>query len=185
MSQDYPKCTTKSELFSHSGDQHQLLSQEINRILQGENASVLSKPVLQADQPWLLWVEPIPRTDKNHCPGLYSGTGFGAESCQDLQKILDENWQFSEFFWFVPGVTLHAVQTEQGMLLKRTDAQAPAVETLQRTPYLRQDTKRFQKATWLDEIATSSPLIKDKQLSLAQYRCEKTKQVEYILQEGV
>lgn len=183
MSKDYPKCES----------QVQITTEKLSEILQlvnvGDNAHGFSTPFLVGDAPWLLWVEPIARTGHQRCTSVFSGKG--ADDSQSLTEVLESGWEFSEFFWFTPGTTLHGIKTEQNTLLKQVKAIDSPKGNDSRTPYLRQDMNRFdQELTFIDHLK-NQPLIKENRLVFLEYKtqwhlnCECNQSIEYIIKEGV
>ncbi len=141
-----------------------------------ENATLLK------NTPWFLWVEPLAKAEQVYCPALFEGVG---RPCSKLTTVLENDWQFSEFYLFQEGLTYHGLQLESGAYIRTIRAELDNTEQTQapaRTPYLRQDLKQRFELAQLSTSLTAQQLIfhalEDTETGLTEYVLSKAKQGE-------
>ena len=157
-----------------------LESGQFTNITQPDNA--FNRIQLPIEQDWLLWVEPVAKPTANRCQSLYSREQAGKLSDAINQA---DGWQFSECYWFMRGMTLHAIATSQQVKIKLARLSKTGNEPAKRTPYLWQEAKqrKLQKLGWLEQLnAGQAPLLKDGQLQLMECKSDKAT-TEYLLME--
>lgn len=137
-----------------------------------ENATLLK------NTPWFLWVEPLAKAEKVYCPALFKGVGH---QCSTLKTVLENDWQFSEFYLFQEGLTYHGLQLESGAYIRTIKADLDNMSKTQvaeRTPFLRQDLKqRFRLAQFPDDFDIQ-------QLTFYALEDIETGHIEYVLSKA-
>lgn len=187
MSQPLPTCTTIAGALT---DSQGGIATLIQGLLDGQSLSSMttpaqepsnSQPFISAEQPWLLWVEPVPKANSEKCPAL-----FTHNQTQTLKEKINNHWQFSECYWFVPGRTLQAVATKSAIRIKACYPMDSKQTKSSRTPYLWQlgeQQKRFSHLNWLNQAVEGAELLANGQLRLVAYSSERDATLEYIVAE--
>lgn len=144
---------------------------------------LLNKATLSDHNDWLLWVEPVAKPTQAKCQAL-----FGAAQKIALQETVNNGWQFSECYWFLAGVTIHAIALNDHTRVKvavMDDKQQSKKELTKRTPYLWQDAnkRRLADHKWLENLQKNSQLITGNKLELIECLSDKST-TEFVLMEA-
>ncbi|WP_432464447.1 hypothetical protein [Agarivorans sp. QJM3NY_33] len=146
------------------------------QLLCSSGVSGFTEALNKLEKSWLLWVEPIAKPNSSKCPAMFDNKTKG----QLLEK-LNQDWQFSEAYWFSENKTLHLLQTGKGLLMKQVVADVVSSK-VSKTPYLWQKSLRFDHLIKLKEQSPTSLWFSNSALQFVECVNQRA-EIEFVLKE--